>query len=63
VLQPARRELIDMFASFVAAGEGDFGDIAMRDERLTHLATVPGDDVHDAGRESSPLEKLAERER
>ena len=56
VLDAFRAQAVDVLARAVAAGEGDLGDVAMRDQRLAHFVAESGDDVDDSRRESGPLE-------
>ena len=51
-LMPRAASSIDVLAGLVAAGEGDLGDVGMRDQRLAHFVAEAGDDVHDARRET-----------
>ena len=63
VFDAARGQFVDVLAGAVAAGEGDLGDVGMRDQRLADFVAEAGDDVDDAGRETGFLKQLAERER
>ncbi len=63
VLDAARGQPIDMLARLIAAGEGDLGDVLVRDQRLAHFVAEAGDDVDNARRKARLLEQLAERER
>ena len=62
-LDAARRQPVNMLAGFVAAGECDFRDVLMGDQRLAHFTPEAGDDVHHARRKSRLLEQLAKSER
>ena len=64
VLDAFRREpIVDVLARSITAGESDFRDIAMRDQRLAHFIAESGDDVDDSRRKSRALEKFPERKR
>ena len=63
VLDAARGELVDVFAGSVAAGERDFGNIGMRDQRFADFTAISRDDVDHARRKAGFLKQLAKRKR
>ena len=62
MLDAACRKLINVLARSTAAGEGDFGDIRMRDEWLSNFISVTGHDIHDTWRKAGLFEQLTESE-